>query len=76
MKKVISIALALLMVAVMLPVMAMAAETLQSKIDAAPVGGTVKLDMDYTENIVIDKELTIDLNNHKLTNNAGDTITV
>ena len=76
MKKIISIALALLMVAVMLPVMAMAAETLQSKIDAAPVGGTVKLDMDYTENIVINKELTIDLNNHKLTNNAGDTITV
>lgn len=78
MKKVISIALALLMVAVMLPVMAMADEatTLQSKIDAAPVGGTVKLDKEYTEDIVINKELTIDLNGNKLTNSAGDTITV
>lgn len=78
MKKIISIALALLMVAVMLPVMAMADEatTLQSKIDAAPVGGTVKLDKEYTEDIVINKELTIDLNGNKLTNSAGDTITV
>lgn len=78
MKKVVSIALALLMVAVMLPVMAMADEatTLQSKIDAAPVGGTVKLDKEYTEDIVINKELTIDLNGNKLTNSAGDTITV
>ena len=78
MKKIISIALALLMVAVMLPVMAMADEatTLQSKIDAAPVGDTVKLDKEYTEDIVINKELTIDLNGNKLTNSAGDTITV
>ena len=76
MKKIISIALALLMVAVMLPVMAMAEETLQSKIDAAPVGDTVTLDKDYTEDIVINKELKIDLNGKKLTNSAGDTITV
>lgn len=75
MKKVISIALALLMVAVMLPVMAMADETLQSQINNA-TGTIIKLDKDYTEDIVIDKELTIDLNNHKLTNNVGDTITV
>ena len=78
MKKIISIALALLMVAVMLPVMAMADEapTLQSKIGSANPGDTITLDKDYTEDITIDKELTIDLNNHKLTNNAGDTITV
>lgn len=78
MKKIISIALALLMVAVMLPVMAMADEatTLQSKIDAAPEVATITLDKDYTEDITIDKELTIDLNNHKLTNKEGDTITV
>ena len=38
MKKIISIALALLMVAVMLPVMAMADETLQNKIDTAADG--------------------------------------
>ena len=78
MKRLISILLALLMMAVMLPVMAMADEatTLQSKIDAAPVGGIVKLDKEYTEDIVINKELTIDLNGNKLTNSAGDTITV
>lgn len=79
MKKIISIALALLMVAVMLPVMAMADETLQtlqSQIDKATSGTTITLDKDYTEDIVIDKELTIDLNGHKLTNNVGDTITV
>ena len=76
MKKVISIALALLMVAVMLPVMAMADEaTLQSQINNA-TSTIIKLDKDYTEDIVIDKELTIDLNGHKLTNNVGDTITV
>ena len=78
MKKVISIALALLMVAVMLPVMAMADEapTLQSKIGSANPGDTITLDKDYTEDITIDKELTIDLNGNKLTNSAGDTITV
>lgn len=77
MKKVISIALALLMVAVMLPVMAMADDaTLQSKINAANAGDTITLDKDYTEDITIDKELTIDLNGNKLTNSAGDTITV
>lgn len=77
-KKIISIALALLMVAVMLPVMAMADETttLQDQINAANEGDTIKLDKDYTEDIVINKKLTIDLNNHKLTNKADDTITV
>ena len=66
MKKIISIALALLMVAVMLPVMAMADETttLQDQINAANEGDTIKLDKDYTEDIVINKKLTIDLNNH------------
>ncbi len=76
MKKIISIALALLMVAVMLPVMAMATETLQTQINNATSGATITLGKDYTEDIFIDKELTIDLNGHKLTNNAGDTITV
>ena len=76
MKKIISIALALLMVAVMLPVMAMADETLQNKIDTAADGATITLDKDYTEDITIDKALTIDLNGKKLTNSAGDTITV
>ena len=63
MKKIISIALALLMVAVMLPVMAMADETLQSKIDAAPEVATITLDKDYTEDITIPagKAITLDL---------------
>ena len=61
----------------MLPVMAMADDaTLQSKINAANAGDTITLDKDYTEDITIDKELTIDLNGNKLTNSAGDTITV
>lgn len=63
----------------MLPVMAMADETLQtlqSQIDKATSGTTITLDKDYTEDITIDKELTIDLNNHNLTNKVGDTITV
>lgn len=62
----------------MLPVMAMADETttLQDQINAANEGDTIKLDKDYTEDIVINKKLTIDLNNHKLTNKADDTITV
>lgn len=78
MKKIISIALALLMVAVMLPVMAMADEatTLQGQINNATSGTTITLDKDYTEDITIDKALTIDLNGKKLTNSAGDTITV
>lgn len=62
----------------MLPVMAMADEatTLQSKINEAADGATITLDKDYTEDITIDKALTIDLNGKKLTNSAGDTITV
>lgn len=78
MKKTMAMLLALLLVAVMLPVTAMADETtpLQNQINAANEGDTIKLDQDYTEDIVINQKLTIDLNNHKLTNKAGDTITV
>lgn len=79
MKKVISIALALLMVAVMLPVMAMAVETLQNKIDNATSGATITLGRDYTEDIIIPagKTVTLNLNGKTLTNEAGkDTITV
>ena len=77
MKKIISIALALLMVAVMLPVMAMANETLQSKIDAAADGATITLDKDYTEDITIPagKAITLDLATFTLTGSSSHTIT-
>lgn len=78
MKKVISIALTLLMVAVMLPVMAMAeGSTLQSRIDAGDT--TITLTENVTESITIpkDKTVTLNLNGNTLTNEANkDTITV
>ena len=80
MKKVISIALALLMVAVMLPVMAMADETLQtlqSQIDKATSGTTITLDKNYTEDITIPagKAITLDLATFTLTGSSSHTIT-
>ena len=78
MKKIISIALALLMVAVMLPVMAMAeGSTLQSRIDAGDT--TITLTENVTESITIPagKTVTLNLNGNTLTNEADkDTITV
>lgn len=78
MKKIISIALALLMVAVMLPVMAMAeGSTLQSRIDAGDT--TITLTENVTESITIPagKTVTLNLNGNTLTNEANkDTITV
>lgn len=79
MKKVISIALALLMVAVMLPVMAMADEatTLQGQINNATSGTTITLDKDYTEDITIPagKAITLDLATFTLTGSSSHTIT-
>lgn len=79
MKKIISIALALLMVAVMLPVMAMADEatTLQSQINTATSGTTITLDKDYTEDITIPagKAITLDLATFTLTGSSSHTIT-
>lgn len=83
MKKIISIALALLMVAVMLPVMAMAeGATVATKDElttAVAAGGEVTLGDDITASITVKngKPVTLNLNGHKLTNDAGnDTITV
>lgn len=84
MKKVISIALALLMVAVMLPVMAMAeganvVSTPDALKDAVAAGGEVTLGADIAASITVKngKPVTLNLNGHKLTNEAGkDTITV
>lgn len=62
MKKVISIALALLMVAVMLPVMAMAADTLPD-----PVNGIITLTKSY---MVKDETVVLDLKGNTITGNS------
>lgn len=84
MKKIISIALALLMVAVMLPVMAMAeganvVSTPDALKTAVANGGEVTLGDDITASITVKngKPVTLNLNGHKLTNDADkDTIYV
>lgn len=84
MKKVVSIALALLMVAVMLPVMAMAeganvVSTPDALKDAVAAGGEVTLGANIIASITIpkDKTVTLNLNGNTLTNEANkDTITV
>lgn len=81
MKKVVSIALALLMVAVMLPVMAMAADVNDATTLKAAVAtsGEVTLGDDITASITVKNgnTVTLNLNGHKLTNEAGsDTIYV
>ena len=81
MKKIISIALALLMVAVMLPVMAMAADVNDATTLKAAVanGDEVTLGADITASITVEsgKTVTLNLNGKTLTNEAGkDTIYV
>lgn len=79
MKKIISIALALLMVAVMLPVMAMAAEvtTAEDLKDAVANGGEVTLGANITASITIpkDKTVTLNLGAFTLTGDGNHTIT-
>ena len=83
-KKVISIALALLMVAVMLPVMAMAegateVTTQEALKNAVAAGGEVTLGADINASITIPAgtTVTLNLNGKTLTNEAGsDTICV
>lgn len=74
MKKIISIALALLMVAVMLPVMAMAAEvtTAENLKAAVAAGGNIKLanDIELTETLVVNTTVVLDMNGHKLYNDG------
>ena len=81
MKKVISIALALLMVAVMLPVMAMAADVNDATTLRAAVatGGEVTLGADITASITVEngKNVILNLNGKTLKNDDGkDTIYV
>lgn len=64
-----TIALAL----VLAPMPALAGENLQAELDK---GGTVKLSEDVTADIVVSKDVTLDLNGRKLTNASGATITV
>lgn len=72
MKKIISIALALLMVAVMLPVMAMAADVTDEAglKTAVAAGGNIKLanDIKLTETLVVNTTVVLDMNGHKLYN--------
>lgn len=74
MKKIISIALALLMVAVMLPVMAMAADvTGEAGLKTAvAAGGNIKLanDIKLTETLVVNTTVVLDMNGHKLYNDS------
>lgn len=68
MKKIISIALALLMVAVMLPVMAMA-EDVYTALPAADSNGVITLDKNVTLSSYakIDGKIKLDLNGHTIT---------
>lgn len=79
MKKFLSIALALLMVCVMLPVVAMAAEKtastyeeLKSAISTANDGDTIKLlaDIDLSQTITVNKTITLNMNGKKLYNTS------
>ena len=51
-------------------------ETLAAAITAASAGGTITLLADVTENVVVNKNLTIDLGGKKITNVNDHTITV
>ena len=79
MKKFLAMALALLMVAVLLPVTAMAAEvtTAEALQDAVSNGGEVTLGADITASITIpeDKTVTLNLGGFTLTGNGNHTIT-
>ena len=79
MKKFLSIALALLMVCVMLPVVALAAEKtastyeeLKSAISTANDGDTIKLlaDIDLSQTITVNKAITLNMNGKKLYNTS------
>lgn len=79
MKKFLSIALALLMVCVMLPVVVLAAEKtastyeeLKSAISTANDGDTIKLlaDIDLSQTITVNKTITLNMNGKKLYNTS------
>ena len=79
MKNFLSIALALLMVCVMLPVVALAAEKtastyeeLKSAISTANDGDTIKLlaDIDLSQTITVNKTITLNMNGKKLYNTS------
>ena len=79
MKKFLSIALALLMICVMLPVVALAAEKtastyeeLKSAISTANDGDTIKLlaDIDLSQTITVNKTITLNMNGKKLYNTS------
>ena len=73
MKKVISIALALLMVAVMLPVMAMAEES-ATELPTADANGVITLEKDVVlaDAVEINSDVTIDLHGRSITSSNGN----
>lgn len=77
MKKFLSIMLAVLMLAVMLPVVAMADEPTEVKTQeelktAVVAGGNIKLanDIKLTETLVVSTTVVLDMNGHKLSNDS------
>ena len=73
MKKIISIALALLMVAVMLPVMAMAEES-ATELPTADANGVITLEKDVVlaDAVEINSDVTIDLHGRSITSSNGN----
>ena len=78
MKKFLTLTIIAIIALIGLSVSVNAATTLQEQIDAATSGATITLDKNYTEDIVIkdNKEITINLNEKKLTSVSSNTITV
>lgn len=78
MKKILTLTIVALIALFAIPTMVQAADTLQSKIDAATSGETITLDKDYIEDIVIkdNKTITIDLSEFDIKGNTSNTIKV
>jgi len=70
-KRVLAVIIAVIMIVGTCAVAASAAETLQSKIDAAAAGDTVTLTKNTTETITISKSITLDLGGYRLTSEYG-----
>ena len=70
-KRVLAVIIAVIMIVGTCAVAASAAETLQSKIDAAAAGDTVTMTKNTTESVTINKNITLDLGGYQLTGDYG-----
>ena len=70
-KRVLAVIIAVIMIVGTCAVAASAAETLQSKIDAAAAGDTVTMTKNTTESVTITKNITLDLGGYQLTGDYG-----